>query len=192
MIRRVIGIAAAVALSGCGTPNAIVAEEPVSVEPTLAPRTTLTARSLQPPFQHNEEGRPDVVYDPCTWVPDELVRDLGFDPGTRERVDLVAERTTLACIVRSSGRGLLLRSGNIPYETELERYRDRIQQTTEINGRAAFVVPDDVNADMCFVIMKTAVGAVTVARTIFANTTTPCDGIVEFATKIEETIGAAN
>lgn len=192
MIRWILGLAVVVAVSGCGRSSQTVDGYPEAAESTTSARTTLTNPTLQPPQQTNENGLLDVIYDPCTWIPDAVISGIGFDPGTRERSDLVAERTTLGCTFAASIGQLLLMSGNTPYQGQVDRYRDRIVDTVDFGDRPAIVVPDDIEPDTCFVIMKSEVGAVLVARTTYANTTTPCEGIVEFAAKIESTIGEEN
>src|SRR5262249_48735416 len=101
-----VGCAAAVAVSACtshhdSTPTASQSS-PASVAPCKAsPFPTLTASNLQPPpnfNKFNSPGHPDVVFDPCTWVPDSAVVQAGFDPASRSRGDdQIAEQTFLMC-----------------------------------------------------------------------------------------------
>ena len=187
-MRIVISAVILVALCGCGS----VDGNPQEVGSTSTPRTTLTDPNLQPPEQSNEGGRLDVVYDPCTWIPDDVIRAAGFDPETRQRNDRAEEATSFGCFFSADGKQLIFVSDNVRYETRVDQFRDRIEQTVSINGRDAILYPDRVEPDTCYAIMRTNVGALVVGRTIFADRTTPCAGMVEFASAFEPTIGEEN
>ncbi|MBF6330538.1 DUF3558 domain-containing protein [Nocardia transvalensis] len=166
---------------------------------TGSARPTLTASKLQPPPQDNqytqEGGRQKVVFDPCTWIPDDAVAKLGYDPSTRRRLsDFVAEYTFLTCQFSNADTALNLNSGNISLEEDKQRYAGKTQDVT-INGRDAVIV-HKTSADDCVLDMRTKAGYFEVL--LIVNTPgqlkgiKPCDHIVEVATALEPYIGKDN
>ncbi|MGY2063403.1 hypothetical protein ACW9HQ_51635, partial [Nocardia gipuzkoensis] len=87
------------------------------------PHPTLTKPDIQPPPLHNQytnSGRPDVAFDPCTWIPDDAVQKAGFDPASRKRGDdQVAEETFLVCTFSAKNRTLSVVSGNVSWNEDL-------------------------------------------------------------------------
>ncbi|MEG8177642.1 DUF3558 domain-containing protein [Nocardia terpenica] len=186
-------------VSACGSSNkpAPAPESPTSATPSARP--TLTASNIQPPSQDNRftktSNRPKVVYDPCTWIPDDVVSKLGYDPSTRHRLsDFVAEYTFLTCQFRNSDGALNLNSGNITLEEDKQQYAGKTQDTT-VNGREAIIVKK-TSADDCTLDMRTKAGLLGITVIIDTPGQTkglkPCDHISEIASAIEPTIGKDN
>ncbi|WP_169814198.1 DUF3558 domain-containing protein [Nocardia mexicana] len=159
-----------------------------------APQPTLTAPSLQPPPQ-KQYGRPDVAFDPCTWIPDDVIAQAGFDPSSRKRHDRVAEITFLNCDFSSKTRNLSVISGNATWDEDLQKNRAWIEPIT-INGREAMWVRDPGLARGCDIHLRTKAGFVDLGTTVLlgglSEGVQPCDGLLDIATAIEPTIGKDN
>ena len=191
-------------LAGCGSSDDSQDAAQPSASPSAASSPslsapagpTLTASDLQPPSQDNKytrsSGRPAVVFDPCTWIPDNVISKAGYDPSTRERgKDQIAEQSFLTCNFDSETRGLQVDSGNVPWEQDLQKYTGAKQ--FEVNGRQALWTNDDTYPDMCEIHLRTKVGFVRIAAIlsdkVSINDVSPCDGLQDTATAIEPTIG---
>lgn len=161
---------------------------------------TLTASSLQPPAQDNRYthagGRPKVVIDPCTWIPDDIVRAAGLDPLTRKRgKDLIAEYTFLTCDF-ATGRGqpewsLQVDSGNVSLDEVRRKYAGRYTDI-QINGREAVQTVKN-SSESCAVDLRTSVGYLGL-QVLHGwpepSSASPCDKVMEFARIIEPIIGS--
>ncbi|WP_194290107.1 DUF3558 domain-containing protein [Nocardia macrotermitis] len=183
---------------GSTTATSTASETTVSKSIGTAPFPTLTVPSLQPPAQHNQGGRPDVVFDPCTWIDDATLTRLGYDPATRKRpADINAEYTFLSCSVRSPDRAYSLNilSGNRTMdegrsnETSLGA---QIQDTT-IAGRQAMIARE-TDPGTCTVLVQTKAGYINFLRRIFAdhiNGPTPerCSGMTDLVQGILPRVG---
>ncbi|MEU4316820.1 DUF3558 domain-containing protein [Nocardia sp. NPDC024068] len=162
-------------------------------------RPTLTESRLQPPPQQNEyttEGRPEVVFDPCTWISDEAVGAVGLDPTTRRRGDdMVAEYTFLTCDFKGPLRDLQINSGNVTWDEDLQKNGAHSEPLT-VNGREALLVQDPALKRVCSVHVRTKVGLVmfSSARTFEGSEAglQRCDGVVEIAEGLEPEIGSEN
>ncbi|WP_459547579.1 DUF3558 domain-containing protein [Nocardia sp. X0981] len=182
-------------VAGAGEPSASVAESPTSV----AARSTLTAPRLQPPAQEGKyvnKDRPDVVFDPCTWISDDAIREAGFDPATRKRgKDFLAEWTFLVCGFESEVIVLSVMSGNVTLEEETEK-NGSWQQPITVNGREATMGREPERRDSCTVNIRTKVGAVFVDQLLShegrIQGTDPCVDIEKTAAIIEREIGEEN
>ncbi|WP_459549969.1 DUF3558 domain-containing protein [Nocardia sp. X0981] len=172
----------------------------VSQSATTAPaRPTLTESRLQPPPNHNQyatEGRPEVVFDPCTWISDTAIREAGLDPATRRRGDdVVAEYTFLTCDFEGHLRDLQINSGNVTWEEDLQKNGVHSTPLT-VNGREALLVQDPQLHRVCSVHVRTEAGFVMFSSTrTFEGTEAGlqrCDGVVEIATALEPEIGEGN
>lgn len=187
-----------VAACGSNDTSAGAGSKPASV-PVVRP--TLTGSSIQPPPQTKREavesGRPKVVFDPCTWVPDDVIGNLGFDSSSRERAtDVVGEYTFLTCKFDGTDASMSLFSGNITLEEDKARWADKIQrQGLSINGREAMIV-QKTDPKVCDLDMRTKVGyfGVSVMMNVpgLAKGIGPCDHIVDIATALEPLIGKDN
>nr|WP_246461488.1 DUF3558 domain-containing protein [Nocardia transvalensis] len=160
-----------------------------------APQPTLTASSLQPPPQ-KQYGRPNVAFDPCTWIPDGVISQAGFDPASRKRSgDRVTEITFLSCDFSSKPRTLTVLSGNATWDEDLRKNGSWSEPIT-INGREAMWVRDPGLPRACDIHLRTKVGFADIGTTLTLNGVTqdakPCDGLLDIATAIEPTIGKDN
>ncbi|MBF6329100.1 DUF3558 domain-containing protein [Nocardia transvalensis] len=163
------------------------------------PFPTLTAPSLQPPQQANR-GRPDVVFDPCTWIDDDTMRKLGYSTESRRRhpvADIHGEYTFLSCQFTSPDNvyGLAIMSGNRTWDEGRAKFTQdgaRIEDTT-IDGRPAMIVRTK-SADTCDVLLQTKVGYVDFVRDIAAYLISGpvperCSGMVDLVRAIIPRIG---
>ncbi|WP_280398668.1 DUF3558 domain-containing protein [Nocardia carnea] len=173
---------------------------PSAVNGTAVPaRATLTQPSLQPPAQDGRnvnKDRPDVVFDPCTWISDETIREAGFDPATRERGDdWLAEWTFLVCGFESEEITLSVMSGNVTLEEETEK-NGSWQRPISVNGREATIGREPDRGDSCTINMRTAAGVVFVDQLLRLEGRTrgidPCTNIEKTAALIEREIGEGN
>ncbi|WP_280437845.1 DUF3558 domain-containing protein [Nocardia carnea] len=194
-------LAGLVACSAPDEPNETASDtssSPVASQ-TSSTRPTLTESRLQPPPLENEyttQGRPEVVFDPCTWVSDEAVSGAGFDPATRRRgVDIVAEYTFLSCDFDGELRDLSISSGNVTWEEDQQKNGAHSEPLT-VNGREARLVQDPQLVRVCSIHVRTKVGLVMFSSTrTFEGTEAGlqlCDGVLEIATALEPEIGQEN
>ncbi len=195
-------VAAALALAACSTSQHGTATSPqgpttVSKSAGVPPFPTLTAPSLQPPAQHNQ-SRPDVSFDPCTWIDDATMARLGYDPATRKRsTDINAEYTFLTCNFDYPQKAYMLGilSGNRTMDegrTKETTEGSQIQDTT-IGGRSAMIVRGS-DPDTCDVLLQTKVGYIDFSRTIVSfriDGPTPerCSGMTDLVQAIIPRIG---
>ncbi len=163
-----------------------------------APFPTLTASSLQPPQQQNQ-NRPNVTFDPCTWIDDGTISHLGYDPQSRQRVsDIHAEYTFLTCEFNSPDNAytLTILSGNKTMDEGRSKFTTdgaQIQDAT-IAGRAAMIVRTKT-PDTCDVLLQTKAGYVDFGRMIAAykfSGPTPerCSGMTDLVQAIVPRIGS--
>ncbi|WP_336086313.1 DUF3558 domain-containing protein [Nocardia sp. SSK8] len=164
-------------------------------------RPTLTDAKLQPPSQDNKYtkagGRPAVVVDPCTWIPDDTIRALNLDPATRKRGrDLIAEYSFLTCDFAANPPQekwrLRVDSGNVTLDEVRQKYAGKYENV-DVNGREA--VRTVKNGDpTCAIDIKTAVGyfGIEVADVAGSGSATPCDKAMEYARALEPVIGDDN
>lgn len=163
-----------------------------SDSPTSPPRTTITSPGLQPPRQKNE-NRPDVVYDPCTYLDDSVISEIGGDPKTRRRSDFVAEYTFLDCKYDGRDWTLTISSSNITMAEERARYAGSIQEV-DVNGRSSIIVhqPED-GRDSCALTMPTKEGDLRIKTFLttdaLVRNINPCDDLMRIAQIVEPTIG---
>jgi hypothetical protein len=161
------------------------------------PFPTLTAPSLQPPAQHNQ-NRPDVAFDPCTWIDDATMVRLGYSPATRKRsTDINAEYTFLTCEFQYPNKayGLGILSGNRTMdEGRAKEIAEGAQvQDTTVGGRAAMIVRGS-DPDTCDVLLQSKAGYIDFSRTIFSfrlDGPTPerCSGMTDLVQAIIPRIG---
>ncbi|WP_084161096.1 DUF3558 domain-containing protein [Nocardia sp. BMG51109] len=197
--------ATAVLATGCSSGNDqssdTTAESPAANAPTSSNaqpgRPTLTASSLQPPPPYSKNsGRPNVVFDPCTWIPDDAVSKAGIDPNTRQRGDdQIAEQTFLICKFKTDTRYLTVMSGNVTWDEDLQK-NGGWSEPTNVNGREALWVHDPGVKRGCEIHMRTKVGFVDILSTLTIDGGVqgikPCDNLLDIATAIEPSIGKDN
>lgn len=173
-----------------------VTDSPTSPQPG---RPTLTAPKLQPPSQDNQyttsSGRPKVVFDPCTWISDETVQEIGFEPDSRRRGDdLIAEYSFLTCDFDSQLRDLMLNSGNATWDENLRKVGSYSDPIT-VNGREALLVTDPAVRRSCHIDLRTEVGFVQTVVYLTDHAPLdldPCEGMIDIASAIEREIGKDN
>lgn len=198
----VVATLVAIVVSACttGTETTGTASPAASATAGTTPtRPTLTAPKLQPPAQEGQnvnKDRPDVVFDPCTWISDETIREAGFDSATRKRgQDFVAEWTFLICRFESELINVSVMSGNVTLEEETEK-NGSWQRPTTVNGRDATIGTEPGRGDSCTVNIRTAVGVVFVNQRLNLEgrirETDPCTRIEKTAALIEQEIGEGN
>ncbi|MFE7720743.1 DUF3558 domain-containing protein [Nocardia rhizosphaerihabitans] len=196
-------------VTACGTStgpddlNSPEAGTSASPATTQAARPTLTDPKLQPPSQDNKytrsTGRPQVVFDPCTWISDADVESVGYRPKSRKRgPDLVAEYTFLTCTFDNSDNtiALGLDSGNITWQENLAKNGSWLQPTT-VNGRQAGTGRGAPGTEgECHVQMQTKVGTVLLWTSVQSlgqgKNLDPCANIMEIASVVEKSIGKEN
>ncbi|RDI64352.1 uncharacterized protein DUF3558 [Nocardia pseudobrasiliensis] len=174
-------------------------QQSTSAQSATPARPTLTASSLQPPPQPSKyikPGRAEVVFDPCTWIPDDAIAKSGYDPQSRARGgDQIAEQIFLICHFDSRLRNLSVLSGNVSWDEDLKKNGAWSEPIT-INGRQAMWVRDPGIKFGCDIHLRTKVGFVDVGPvlTIYGRgeSLNPCDGVLETATAIEPSIGKDN
>ena len=170
-----------------------------SSQPSSAARPTLTDPALQPPPLENEYStgeRPQVVFDPCTWISDQAVEAAGLDPSTRRRGDdLVAEYSFLTCDFDSAQWNLQINSGNVTWEEDFQKNGANSEPLT-VNGREAMWVRDPQMRKACSIHLRTKAGFVmmTTTRTFEASEAglDRCDGVLGIAQALEPEIGEGN
>jgi hypothetical protein len=200
-----------VLLAGCGSatkgnPSAETSSIPQKTTSAGAsaagnpPFPTLTAPNLQPLKQQNQ-GRPDVAFDPCTWIDDDTLQKLGYAPASRRRhptADIHAEYTFLSCQFESPDKvyGLSILSGNRTMDEGRAKFtldRARIEDTS-IDGRTAMIVRT-YPGDTCDVLLQTKAGYIDFDRDIagylITNSPVPerCSGMVDLVQAIIPRIG---
>lgn len=199
----VLVMLAMVAVSSCSTgtePSGTeVSPSSAAEQSTASVRPTLTKPSLQPPAQEGRyvnKDRPDVVFDPCTWISDQTIQEAGFDPATRKRGDdFLAEWTFLVCRFESSLIDLSVMSGNVALEEETAK-NGTWQRPTTVNGREATIGKEPEQGDSCTVNIRTMVGVVFVNQRLShqgrIQGADPCMNIERTAALIEPEIGEGN
>lgn len=204
LLTAVAAVAALGGLVACSTSDdtsetASATSVSSEVSQTSSVRPTMTESRLQPPPLENEytaQGRPEVAFDPCTWISDESVSEAGLDPATRRRGnDLVAEYTFLTCDFDGKLRDLSIESGNVAWEEDLQRYSGSSEPLT-VNGREALLVQDPEQERVCGIHVRTKAGFVMFSSSrTFEGTEAGlqrCDGVMEIVTALEPEIGAEN
>ncbi|WP_280458759.1 DUF3558 domain-containing protein [Nocardia carnea] len=184
---------------GDGDENGVPVTEPTTAASVPPARPTLTESKLQPPPQQNEyttQGRPEVVFDPCTWISDDAATAAGMDPESRRRGrDWVVEYTFLTCDFDGTHRDLQINSGNVTWDEDVQK-NGAFSEPTTVNGREALLVQDPEMPDTCSMHVRTKVGLVmfTSVRTFegIQAGLQRCDGVREIAEALEPEIGEEN
>ncbi|MEE2034958.1 DUF3558 domain-containing protein [Rhodococcus chondri] len=183
----VVGIAVA---SACGSGSAATEpDEPAEA----ATSTTRTPRVV------DDSGRPQITFDPCLDIPDELLIEAGYDPKSEEVTDYpMGSYTFLVCgydgTLHIPGElfryGQNIFSGNVTLEEEQAKDGD-ISTATTINGRRALIEVDRNTKNSCAIAVETTFGIVIFSRRYYADHTRGvpqaawCAGLDELATSIE-------
>jgi hypothetical protein len=152
-------------VGGCssgGRDDADSKSDPASTT-TVHSTTRVIPPSLQPPKQSNENGRPDVTFDPCLDYDDEVIRRAGLNPATRQRTDLAAEYTFLSCNYSGKQYGVGVSVGNVTFEESVDRYKDSSPQRLEINGRESLIAHNEIDAPACLIAIRLRDGVMVVS-----------------------------
>lgn len=149
---------------------------PASITPAPSPSSTRT--SLSP-------------YNPCTDVSDDIIRTIGFRPGSRTFLTLGANESA-ACTFDSSESQLRLSASS----TTFEYIRDNNGSRTigvNINERPAVIVRGRTKTAPCLLAMKSTGGTVQLSSSLNVAALewgmNPCARLQTLATAIEPTIG---
>lgn len=160
--RVVWAVAMVVSATACGA--GVGESEPVATEtPTTTTRT---------PRVVDDSGRPQITFDPCLDIPDELLLEAGYDPRSEEIADYpMGSYTFLVCSYNGTVRipgtmrpyGLNILSGNVTLEEELLK-DGAISAEIDVNGRRALLEVDPDAKNLCAIAVETNFGIVIVSR----------------------------
>ncbi|WP_158675680.1 DUF3558 family protein [Nocardia stercoris] len=192
------GLLAACGQGSSGTQDTPSAAASASSTPS-SPFPTLTQKYLQPPAGFNQGKSPDrqdVVFDPCTWIPDSEIKAAGFDPASRERgEDSPGRYTFLLCYFKNGSGRLSILSGNVTMSEAENKYAGRTVPMT-VNGRSALELSGEMGSNRCDVLFQTKAGYVQVGMNLNADTAVKgvkaCDGLDKVAEAIEPSVGKDN
>jgi hypothetical protein len=132
----------------------------------------------------------ESVFDPCGDIDDQIVRDAGFNPATREPKSPTGEYNA-ACQFTSADMSLVISTSRTTFEEFRDRYLG-VREGLDIGKRPAVVVRKSEPDLPCELAMKAGDGIVTLQTTL--NVTARqwginrCARIVEIATVIEPVI----
>ncbi|MGI1849035.1 MULTISPECIES: DUF3558 domain-containing protein [Rhodococcus] len=156
----------AVAAATAGACTSVAPPEPTAPAEPPATSTTRVPRIV------DESDRPPVTFDPCLDIPDQVLRDAGYDPKSEEVSDFAATHYTfLTC--RYEGTlyipgvlhryGLNVMAGNITFAEVQEKIAE-YSTFTEVNGRRALLELDPGRPWSCAVNVETSFGVLIVSR----------------------------
>lgn len=187
--RAALGAAMVAVVSACGpTP----ATEVDTTTEAAAP-TTRTPRIV------DDSGRPDITFDPCLDLPDDVMNAAGYDAAHKEFADMpMGSYTFLGCTYEKDdpvpgvrrGYGLNVLSGNVTLEEELLK-NGTVATLTSINNRPALVEIDPNTTDTCRYILETDFGIVIFSRLHYKDHPGPsaqsewCTGLEGFVSSVE-------
>jgi len=188
-------VAAMAVTTGCGSP-------PPPDELAL-PDTVVETSEVRTPRVVDDSGRPPVTFDPCLDLPDDVMRDAGYDAEHKEISDMpMGWYTFLGCSYRKSdpipgvrrGYSLSVLAGNVSLDEELQKNRDVAEETT-VNGRAALREVGPTGNDECTYVLQTSFGIAIFNRLYHKDHPGPvpraewCAGLEDFVTRVEPFIG---
>ena len=189
-MRAVASLAVVVTAVGCAS-GAATPSEPEAVETPTS--TTRTPRVV------DDSGRPQITFDPCLDIPDELLLQARYDTRSKEPTDYpMGTYSFIGCrfkgtlhipgVLRRYGLNVL--AGNVTLEEELAKDRLIATETT-INGRRALLEVDNNNQNSCSIAVETEFGIVIFSRTYYPDHTRGvpreqwCSGLDDLASSIE-------
>lgn len=167
-------------LTGCGEGEADRQSESAATTTTRAPRIT------------DNSGRPQVTFDPCLDIPDNVLTEAGYNPTTKENADYPMEYTFLGCDYDTPVRkyNLSLLSGNITFAEEVKKTAE-YAQPIDINGRRGLLEFKASTKYSCAVSLETDYGVLILSRLLFqagAPESEWCAGLEDTARLIEPLI----
>lgn len=183
-------IVAACTGSQSGAPATVETEAPSST-------TSLQAPPKPAPAQYNND-RDKVSHDPCFELSDEVVTELGYDAGSRDRSDFLSNHYAfIGCNFDRRGdvRGQKLVTGSLTVHASnitLPEYREREGRNAEnirIGARDGIRYPA---TETCYVVVPFREGVLSVqvsTSTVFVSEN-PCDRVLPAAEAIEATLPA--
>lgn len=172
------------------------ADQPVAAESTKTPAMPTVAAPPKPaPAQYNN-ARDKVSYDPCFELPDQVVIDLGFDAGSRDRRDFMSNHYAfIGCdfIRKGDVRGQQLRTGSLIVQASnitVREFREREgdhAQDVRIGTLDGVQYPSGIDA--CYVVFPFREGVLSVqfGTTPFVQENA-CELVVPMAEAIEATL----
>ncbi|KXF84857.1 hypothetical protein D092_18820 [Rhodococcus ruber Chol-4] len=156
----------AVAAATAGACTSVAPPEPTAPAEPPATSTTRVPRIV------DESDRPPVTFDPCLDIPDQVLRDAGYDPKSEEVSDFAATHYTfLGCSYQGTLRipgvlrryGLNLNSGNITFAEVQEKVAE-YATPIEVDGRRALLEVDPSLRRACAVNVETSFGVLIISR----------------------------
>ncbi|NLU84612.1 DUF3558 domain-containing protein [Rhodococcus sp. HNM0569] len=141
--------------TACGSPD---------IDESAAPAVT----AERTPRATDKSGRPQVNFDPCLDLPDEALREAGYDPADADEDSFSPdEYTFLDCTWTSfDGRyGLNVLSGNITWEEQREKVKDYSTPIT-VGSRPALLDEDPAAPEACAIAFPSDIGVVIASRTV--------------------------
>lgn len=150
----------------------------------------------------DDSGRPQITFDPCLDIPDDLLIEAGYDPRSKDIADYpMGSYTFLVCsydgVVSVPGTmrpyGLNILSGNVTLQEEMQKDGD-ISTSIDVNGRRALLQVDVAARNTCAVVVETAYGIVIFNRLYNPDHTrgsSPeewCAGLPDLAAAVEPLI----
>ncbi|MFD6857587.1 DUF3558 domain-containing protein [Rhodococcus sp. NPDC060090] len=177
-------------VSACGPVPATVVDDSATVAATS---TTRAPRIV------DDSGRPDITFDPCLDLPDEVMTAAGYDAEHKEFADMpMGSYTFLGCSYEGtvSVPGVLARydlnvmAGNVSLGEELEK-NGHVATTTTINGRPALLEVDPNTLDTCRFALQSDFGVVIFSRIYQKDHTGPvpqhewCSEFESFVASVE-------
>ncbi|MFD6857583.1 DUF3558 domain-containing protein [Rhodococcus sp. NPDC060090] len=181
--------------SACGPAPATVVDDSDST--TVAPTSTRTPRIV------DDSGRPDITFDPCLDLPDEVMSAAGYDAAHKEFADMpMGSYTFLGCSYKGTIHipgvlaryGLIVMAGNASLEEEFKKNGDVATPTT-VNGRPALLEVGTNGNDECTYVLQTDFGIVLFNRLYHKDHTGPvppsewCFGLEDFIGTVEPLLG---
>ncbi|MFD6896417.1 DUF3558 domain-containing protein [Rhodococcus sp. NPDC060086] len=188
--RAALGAVVIAVVSACGPVPATVVDDSATVAATS---TTRAPRIV------DDSGRPDIAFDPCLDLPDDVMTAAGYDAAHKKFADMpMGSYTFLGCEYNKHdlvpgvrrGYGLNVLSGNVSLDEELEKNADVAIPTT-VNGRSALREVDPTTTDTCRYVLETDFGIVIFSRLHYKDHPGPsaqsewCAGMEHFVFSVE-------
>ncbi|MGX6511606.1 DUF3558 domain-containing protein [Rhodococcus sp. SJ-2] len=185
-----LGAAVIAGVSACGPAPATEVDD----DPTVAATTT-----TRTPRIVDDSGRPDVTFDPCLDLPDDVMTAAGYDAARKEFADMpMGTYTFLGCTYTKTdlvpgirrGYGLNVLSGNVTLDEELQK-NGAAATPTAINNRPSLLEVDPNTSDTCRYVLETDFGIVIFSRLHYKDHPGPsaqsewCAGFEDFVSSVE-------